>query len=417
MIRFNIKNYDYVDSKISGEVQRFRINAPDEKSTFAAGKGKWGLLDWRGEELVRAIYDKINPFKEHLALTKKGKKYGYLDDKGRIAVDFIYENGTDFKNGVALVEKSGTSFYIDYLGEKIKKPKFKNEDENKAEIIPFRKDSPLWYKKISNSFDNKLSGSFASVSYFKENEEGNFVKFKTKAAADNVEQQKRTVVQLFLLCGIAFLDSGTTIVNQTDFENQAGDFNCAAIEVPDNIKTLNINLATLETIVKDSVKATQQLAQSISIEKIGSKLGEMQNKIATSLDYNSIETGMHLAKQLELFQKNYKNLDGVSIGQLVQKLQTEFFWVIQEMKGKKTLMIISTRLHNFSYKKISDLDPQDIPGDRQKVEKGLVPKNSNITYQFFKIPNYLMIFKKGWKLPSEGTSSSNQSEDQESSSN
>lgn len=148
MIKFNIKKYDYVDSKITGEVQRFRINAPNEKSTFPAGKGKWGLLDWRGEVLVEAIYDKINPFKEHLALTKKGKKYGYLDDRGRIAINFIYDNATDFKNGVALVEKSGTSFYIDYLGEKIKKPKFKNEDENKAEIINFK---PLWYKKQVSS--------------------------------------------------------------------------------------------------------------------------------------------------------------------------------------------------------------------------------------------------------------------------
>lgn len=156
MIKFNIKKYDYVDSKITGEVQRFRINAPNEKSTFPAGKGKWGLLDWRGEVLVEAIYDKINPFKEHLALTKKGKKYGYLDDRGKIAINFIYDNATDFKNGIALVEKSGISFYIDYLGEKIKKSKFKNEDENKAEIINFK---PLWYKKQVSS-----------------------VKFKTKAA-------------------------------------------------------------------------------------------------------------------------------------------------------------------------------------------------------------------------------------------
>lgn len=177
MIKFNIKKYDYVDSKITGEVQRFRINAPNEKSTFPAGKGKWGLLDWRGEVLVEAIYDKINPFKEHLALTKKGKKYGYLDDRGKIAINFIYDNATDFKNGIALVEKSGISFYIDYLGEKIKKPKFKNEDENKAEIISFK---PLWYKKQVSS-----------------------VKFKTKAAAISTEENE-TLKKFFDLADTHF---------------------------------------------------------------------------------------------------------------------------------------------------------------------------------------------------------------------
>ena len=236
MIRFNIKNYDYVDSKISGEVQRFRINAPDEKSTFAAGKGKWGLLDWRGEELVGAIYDKINPFKEHLALTKKGKKYGYLDDKGRIAVDFIYENGTDFKNGVALVEKSGTSFYIDYLGEKIKKPKFKNEDENKAEIIPFRKDSPLWYKKISNSF--------VSVLYFKEDEEDKLIKFKTKIAANEEEEESNNlkITQFFAFCLEFFINGG----DKTSLKSLTSINPLVVIDIPSNLKMIELKLGPLK---------------------------------------------------------------------------------------------------------------------------------------------------------------------------
>lgn len=81
MVKFNAlvaeqHKYDYVDSHLSGKVKRFRINNPDEPSTFAAGLGKWGLLNLRNEVVIPAIYDEIWPFREGLALSKKGEKYG-----------------------------------------------------------------------------------------------------------------------------------------------------------------------------------------------------------------------------------------------------------------------------------------------------------------------------------------------------
>ena len=335
-----------------------------------------------------------------------------------------------------MVEKSGTSFYIDYLGEKIKKPKFKNEDENKAEIIPFRKDSPLWYKKISNSFDNKLSGSFASVSYFKENEEGNFVKFKTKAAADDKvglpteEKQKRTVVQLFLLCAIAFKDSVETIAEETEFNAasnaasklESDRFNCAAIDAPNNIKTLNVNLKTIETLLGSNADLTKLLAEDLS-GKLDSESPLLQIVSGVAdLDPDSIANGMNLAKELRLLQPEYAHLKGLSDPiQIVNRLKTDFFWVIQaEVSKERMLMIIATKLDNINYEKISDIEWKDMPTNEQEVEelkRALVPDNSDATYRFFKIPDYLMIFKEPWKLPLPRPTSEDDSSDYDSSSN
>jgi len=357
MIRFNIKNYDYVDSKISGEVRRFRINAPDEKSTFPAGKGKWGLLDWRGEELVGAIYDKINPFKEHLALTKKGKKYGYLDDKGRIAVDFIYENGTDFKNGVALVEKSGTSFYIDYLGEKIKKPKLKNEDENKAEIIPFRKDSPLWYKKTSNSF--------VSVLYFKEDEEDKPIKFKTKIAAE--DNQKKTILQLFLICALAFENEPRPTM--------LGDIQEAkVVEIPNNLKTLNINLTELSKTVFDKSTIIALLKEDLTASVISDiKLSNLFN----SIDNAIVDTASTLSRSLGLKQEDLKGVGQERAENLSKKLKEKYFWVKQGSGGSVVLMVSDKQLDNVSPQELSEF---------------WIPQDTTVSYHFLKIPDHLVIF-------------------------
>ena len=348
MIRFNIKNYDYVDSKISGEVQRFRINAPDEKSTFAAGKGKWGLLDWRGEELVGAIYDKINPFKEHLALTKKGKKYGYLDDKGRIAVDFIYENGTDFKNGVALVEKSGTSFYIDYLGEKIKKPKFKNEDENKAEIIPFRKDSPLWYKKISNSF--------VSVLYFKEDEEDKPIKFKTKIAADEEKSNDLKITQFFAFC-LKFFNNK----DKTSLGTKLTPTNPLVIDIPSNLKMIELKLGPLRVLELDPADL------DLIVKGDAEKAAPLLEKI-NKLDPSTKKTLLGLMKSLGVEAD-------LSEPELTENFNGNYLWTYNN--STKTLMI--------GDKKIEDTDSNNTY---------FYPKTKDEPYYFIRLPDAMVVFTR-----------------------
>ena len=83
-------------------------------------------------------------------------------------------------------------------------------------------------------------------------------------------------------------------------------------------------------------------------------------------------------------------------------------------------MIIATKLDNINYEKISDIEWKDMPTNEQEVEelkRALVPDNSDATYRFFKIPDYLMIFKEPWKLPLPRPTSEDDSSDDDSSSN
>lgn len=217
--------YNFLDPDLSGEVRRFRINSYDETSSFADGEGEWGLVNYQGAEIVRG-FDKINPFKEHLALTKKGEKYGYLNDTGRIAIDFIYDEASNFKNGVAKVEQSGESFYINYLGEKV-------------ENVSFNKESRIWHKK---------GNSLVSVFNFEKDES---IKFTTKIAADDSKEQ---IAKFFYYCSVVFWDLVPRSSFKKEFE-EFGDGNVLVLEIPPNLKMLEVNIRELIKILTDAKKS------------------------------------------------------------------------------------------------------------------------------------------------------------------
>lgn len=260
--------YNFLDPDLSGEVRRFRINSSGETSSFADGEGEWGLVNYQGAEIVRG-FDKINPFKEHLALTKKGEKYGYLNDTGRIAIDFIYDEASNFKNGVAKVEQSGESFYINYLGEKV-------------ENVSFNKESRIWHKK---------GNSLVSVFNFEKDES---IKFTTKIAADD-SKDKEQIVKFFYYCSVVFWDP---IPRSSFQEQQFEGGNVLVLEIPSNLKMLEVNIEELIKILKDAKKSQNFDINLVNAAPLIKSVGE--------LDGEDLQALKRLVKSLKMPEGDFK---------------------------------------------------------------------------------------------------------------
>lgn len=111
-----------------------------EKNVLSYEKdGKFGLLDYSGKELSKAIYDSVAslPNKPGCILVKKDGLYGVLDSNGNTIIDVKYNTikGDEYssetegytKTGYIVSEKTNTGIiygYINYEGKMIVEPKY-----------------------------------------------------------------------------------------------------------------------------------------------------------------------------------------------------------------------------------------------------------------------------------------------------
>lgn len=111
-----------------------------EKNVLSYEKdGKYGLIDYSGKELSKAIYDKVSslPNKPGCILVKKDGLYGVLDSNGNTVIDVKYNTikGDEYssetegytKTGYIVSEKTNTGIiygYINYEGKMLIEPKY-----------------------------------------------------------------------------------------------------------------------------------------------------------------------------------------------------------------------------------------------------------------------------------------------------
>lgn len=320
MVKFNAlvlesHDYDYVDPHLSGKVKRFRINNPGENSTFAAGLGKWGLLNLRGEVVIPAIYDEIWPFKEGLALSKKQEKYGYLDDTGAIAIPFVYDHAEDFTNGYAEVSKQGKYFYIDYMNEKttLEEMKYKKLKIKPTKVVPLASESIPWHtRKNGNSEFIRILG-----------EDDTPTKFKTRVAAndeDKTTEEDNTIKNLLQFLGTyeRFKENATsphlTLLDGTLKGLQV-------IRMNRNVKMMEINIGkfiegkpTIDTLGltkgEDPKKSNParnyclQLAKQLGIDKESTSIDEAKKRVENKL-YFVKESKLYISnEEIPVSKKN-----------------------------------------------------------------------------------------------------------------
>ena len=85
---------------------------------------KTGLINKKGDYVIRPKYDYISDFSEGYATVSIGEKSGYIDEKGNLVISIQYDDATYFSEGLAAVKKDNKYGYIDKTGNFIIQPQF-----------------------------------------------------------------------------------------------------------------------------------------------------------------------------------------------------------------------------------------------------------------------------------------------------
>ena len=80
---------------------------------YASKDGKAGLIDASGKEVLPLVYEEVNPFYDHMSLIKRNGVYGYTTLAGKVTVPLMYEWGDVFQQGQAIVKTSAGYFIVD----------------------------------------------------------------------------------------------------------------------------------------------------------------------------------------------------------------------------------------------------------------------------------------------------------------
>lgn len=70
-------------------------------------KGKFGMIDFKGNELAPCIYDLIEPFQDGIAKVKISNGYGFIDERGNTVLQCKYAEAYTCGNGFVRVMKNG----------------------------------------------------------------------------------------------------------------------------------------------------------------------------------------------------------------------------------------------------------------------------------------------------------------------
>jgi len=73
---------------------------------------KYRYIDYRGEQVIPAVYDKAFPFNDGLAVVSLNGKYGLIDKKDHIVIPFQYQDAGIYSEGYLPVKKGGGWGYI-----------------------------------------------------------------------------------------------------------------------------------------------------------------------------------------------------------------------------------------------------------------------------------------------------------------
>ena len=72
-------------------------------------KGKWGVIDMNGVEIIPFLYNEFFPFKDGITVAQKGEKWGALNNRGEIIVPFIHQS-VFFFDYIPLYSESSINF-------------------------------------------------------------------------------------------------------------------------------------------------------------------------------------------------------------------------------------------------------------------------------------------------------------------
>ena len=86
--------------------------------------GKYGVINYKGESVVKADYDFIRELKENIFIVKQGEKYGAVNINGKTIINTVMDEMGDFSEKVAYFKLEGKYGYIGADGKIKIKPMY-----------------------------------------------------------------------------------------------------------------------------------------------------------------------------------------------------------------------------------------------------------------------------------------------------
>lgn len=119
-------------------------------------KGKYGLINISGKQILPPIYNAIEPFVQGFAKVtdKKGRK-GIIDTNGELVCETIYEEVGHFVDKFAAVKVNGKWGFINELGAECIPPKYKDYKRLSEQYIAVCCDNDKWQVICVSGFEKK----------------------------------------------------------------------------------------------------------------------------------------------------------------------------------------------------------------------------------------------------------------------
>jgi hypothetical protein len=121
IVLFNDKSDDASKGKfnyINAKGETISNYGFEDVRPFSEGKGVvmvdslWGVINLKGEFIIKPKYHILWGFKNGLARYYDGKNYGFIDEKGERRFPQMYISANDFSDGYALVQQQSNEYHF-----------------------------------------------------------------------------------------------------------------------------------------------------------------------------------------------------------------------------------------------------------------------------------------------------------------
>jgi hypothetical protein len=157
---------------------------------------KWGFIDSTGKEIVSCQYNLVGDFYQGLAgVTQTGRyadncsfwdgKYGFIDKTGKIVIPLKYESATNFTaNGTSEIELNGKKGFIDTKGKEIISAKYSSISvlKNGYYKVSIKQNKTIKYGVVDPSGKEIIAPQYDDISLLNEN----FFKVRTNQESSSL---------------------------------------------------------------------------------------------------------------------------------------------------------------------------------------------------------------------------------------
>jgi len=92
---------------------------PQAQNIFEDSNGKYGIMDFNDNVILKGKYDLIMEFNEGLASVELNKKWGFIDEAGEEVMPLKYGAALSFSEGLASVQINNKYGFIDTTGKEV----------------------------------------------------------------------------------------------------------------------------------------------------------------------------------------------------------------------------------------------------------------------------------------------------------